>query len=517
MGLPSLVLIQAERARRQAERARGSAAKAAQESLAEFVRQGWHVVDPTEPLVWNWHLDLLCAHLEAIEPRHEIRKLLINVPPGTMKSRLVCVFWPAWVWLHNPGWRAVFASYDIKLAERDSLACRDVILSEWYQETFRPTWKLRRDHRSKKNFGNTAGGWRMCTTVRGAGTGLRAHAVVVDDPHNVKARPTDVEFADTEDWWFKRMGNRLIDQKRDAHLVIGQRIDDRDLSAACKRRGGYVHVCLPSEFDPVRRCKTRWGRDPRKRQGQLLFPKRFPKSVLDEERTNLGPDGYAAQHDQDPVRKGGNIIQEQWIGYWYKRTMAPPPVVVPAPDTTDKVVACAQRALPEMDFVIASWDLRFGKSIKETSSWVVGQVWGVSGPNAFLLDWRRGRWGYVRSKEEIRAVHDEWSPHATLIEAKASGEPAEDDLSADVPRIILVPTGGADKEQRLQATTPWFKAHNVYLRHPLEEPRTREVVEELVRFPFFPSNDHVDTCSQALNYLRTGMNSLRALAALAKG
>jgi hypothetical protein len=79
-------------------------------SLREFVRQGWHVVEPSTVFVPSWHIDAICEHLEAIT-RGEIRNLLINVPPRHMKSLLVSVFWPAWEWIRFPERRWLYSSY----------------------------------------------------------------------------------------------------------------------------------------------------------------------------------------------------------------------------------------------------------------------------------------------------------------------------------------------------------------------------------------------------------------------
>ena len=74
-----------------------------EESLSEFVRQSWHIIEPGQKYVHGWHIDFICEHLEAITYGLEVdgqayNRLLINVPPGTMKSLLTNVFWPAWEW-----------------------------------------------------------------------------------------------------------------------------------------------------------------------------------------------------------------------------------------------------------------------------------------------------------------------------------------------------------------------------------------------------------------------------------
>ena len=60
--------------------------------LREFVRRAWSQVEPAR-LVWGWHLDAVCEHLEAVA-RDEIRKrgrfgraaaLVVNVPSSVAK------------------------------------------------------------------------------------------------------------------------------------------------------------------------------------------------------------------------------------------------------------------------------------------------------------------------------------------------------------------------------------------------------------------------------------------------
>jgi hypothetical protein len=65
--------------------------------LVNFIQRAWPVVEPGTAYVHGWHIDAIAAHLEAVTSG-EINRLLINVPPGTMKSLAVGVLWPAWEW-----------------------------------------------------------------------------------------------------------------------------------------------------------------------------------------------------------------------------------------------------------------------------------------------------------------------------------------------------------------------------------------------------------------------------------
>jgi hypothetical protein len=93
-------------------------------SLINFVRYFWHTLEPqSRKLVEGWPLEAVCLHLEAIT-FGDITRLLINVPPGFMKSLLSDVFWPAWEWgpMNMPHLRYVAFSYSDTIARRALMA-----------------------------------------------------------------------------------------------------------------------------------------------------------------------------------------------------------------------------------------------------------------------------------------------------------------------------------------------------------------------------------------------------------
>ena len=76
---------------------------AAENSLIEFTRQAWHIVEPQAEFKDNWHLHLIADYLENLYDDPEASDLVINVPPGCMKSLLTSVMFPAWVWAKEIG------------------------------------------------------------------------------------------------------------------------------------------------------------------------------------------------------------------------------------------------------------------------------------------------------------------------------------------------------------------------------------------------------------------------------
>lgn len=309
----ALKRIQAEKARR---------------SLADFLRYSWAVLEPSTPLDWNWHLEGICLHIQATledwakkqqDPAYvqRIQNLLLNVPPGSMKSRITCVTAPAWAWTRWPTWRAIFLSTNPRVAFRDSVYCRDVIESDWYQDWFRPDWKLSEDQNAKGLFRNTVGGFRQAMGFQSRIVGDRADAIFVDDPHDAAEVESDLIRQGVLDRWDSAIANRLNDLRSSVRVGIMQRLHSEDWSGHVLKSGVWEHFCIPQEFDPKRARTTAIGwRDPRTEEGELMFPQRFTPEILRQEKARLGSYGYAGQHQQQPVPSEGGVFKHAWFRYW---------------------------------------------------------------------------------------------------------------------------------------------------------------------------------------------------------
>ena len=168
-------------------------------SLKQFVMQAWSILEPSTEFVEGIHIDAMCSHLQAVT-EGRIPHLIINVPPGHAKSLLTAVFWPAWVWIDHPETRWLFSSYREPLAIRDSLKCRRLLESDWYQRHWGSRFQLRDDQNQKQRFENDRTGYRIVVPIS-AGTGERGDYVVVDDPHSVDQAASDAERTATVEWW----------------------------------------------------------------------------------------------------------------------------------------------------------------------------------------------------------------------------------------------------------------------------------------------------------------------------
>lgn len=283
-------------------------------SLREFVEAAWHVVEPGTAFVPNWHIDAITEHLEAVTTG-DLTHLLINIPPGHAKSLTVSVFWPSWVWTTLPEWRWVFASYAQPLSTRDSLKCRRIIQSDWYQERWGHVYALTSDQNAKILFENNRTGYRIATSVGGIGTGARGTAVVADDPHNVRDGESTAVRNETVRWWLESMSTRVDDPQTPRYVVIMQRVHDEDVSGAVLAKDlGYEHLMLPGRYEPDRACVTSLGfRDPRTGEGELLWPALYDDSSLAKIEKTLGPYGTAGQIQQRPTARKGGQFERDWF------------------------------------------------------------------------------------------------------------------------------------------------------------------------------------------------------------
>lgn len=461
-------------------------------SLMEFTMQAWVILEPDTQFIPNWHLNFIAEHLEAISDG-ELTKLIINVPPGTMKSLLTSVIWPVWDWIYNPGRRFLTASYGQTLATRDSVKSRRLIQSQWFQTIYGNTFQLTSDQNQKTRYENSKTGFRLATSVGGA-TGERAHIRILDDPHNIDEADSDLIREGVIDWVKYSWSQRAADLTKPYEVLIMQRLHEKDVTGYYMELGGYEHIVLPMEFEPERKCYTKIGSDPRSQEGELLFPNRFPADTVAKAKVNLGPYGTSCQYQQNPAPRGGGIFKKKWMKFWKYAGMELSPVM--AKDEEGTIIECPVIDLPEDLELLSSWDMSFKDT--KSSSYVAGQVWGWKWADRFLLDQYREQVDFVKTVKAFMAMAEKWpAARAKFIEDKANGPAVISLLRSVISGLIPVEPHG-DKVARARAVSLDFASGNVYLPHPDLFPWVKDFVSRLTLFPNVREKDEIDSLSQAL-------------------
>lgn len=453
----------------------------------------------------NWHIDAIADHLEA-QSRGQLKDLVINVPPGHMKSVSVCVLWLPWEWSWNPysGW--IFASFDGRLTNRDADKSLQLMTSDWYRSrwgTYNGVLTLDDRKYAVSDHKNNHGGFRWSTSCPGgAVTGRHANRIVVDDP--IKPRDKDgkgrgtattaitsVQLENVADWYFGTMPTRR--RKGATRTIIMQRLHTEDLVGKIKERGDdYQFLTLPAEFDPKSRCVTFLGdkpffRDPRTDPDELLWPGLFPRERIDELKRELAEEA-SAQLQQNPVAKGGNIFKRASLRYW-SRT---PGRIYIDPDGKENV--CGE--LPTYFRRGMSWDLSFKDT--ESSDFVAGGCWRSTLTDHYLEEIVMDQMDFVRTVQEILGMCRRWPDCAAkYIEDKANGPAVKSMLANQIPGLIMVEPQGS-KIERAHLVQWLFRGGNVWFPNPDEYPEAKELIVQILAFPRGKNDDGVDMVDQYL-------------------
>ena len=486
-------------------------------SLVEFVRQAWHTIEPGAEYTHGWHIDFIAEHLEAITNGEELpdgkpyNRLLINIPPGTMKSLIVNVFWPAWEWgpKNMAHLRYVCAAHKVEnLSARDSRRMRQMILSDWYQARWGDRVKMSKDQNEKLNFTNSAGGFRIATAMTSL-TGIRGDRVLIDDPHSVDSAMSETQREAEVQTFLEAIPTRLNNPKHSAIVVIMQRLHESDISAVILDKNlGYDHIMLPMRYDPSRAMPTKLGyEDPREEEGELLFPERFPLDVVERDENVMGPYATAGQFQQIPEPRGGGVIKREWWQLWERDAFPPCEYIIASLDT-------AYTTKAENDYsAMTVWGVFSGGDQKAIATKVIDKNGDVISaierkyteehPKVMMMFAWQERLELHSLVEKVSDTMRRFKVDLLLIENKAAGH----SVAQEIRRLFghedwgvqLTDPKGVDKLSRLYAIQHLFAEGLIYAP---DRQWADTVIGQVASFPKGKHDDLVDTVSMALSHLR---------------
>ncbi len=266
--------------------------------LLTFAHRAFLELNPQTPFLHNWHIDLISAKLESCR-RGELKRLIINVPPRSLKSHLATVCFPAFLLGHQSAAQVICASYGQDLANKHSLDCRVLMASLWYQRLF-PT-RLAPHKQSIQEFLTTENGFRLATSVGGVLTGRGADFIIIDDPLKPEEALSETQRKTVNEWFDHTLRSRLNDKRTGCIIVIMQRLHEDDLVGHVLEQEDWEHVKLPAiaEEDETHIFKSRYQkRVVERKHGEALHPEREPIEILDHLRRTVGEYNFAGQCQQ---------------------------------------------------------------------------------------------------------------------------------------------------------------------------------------------------------------------------
>lgn len=457
-------------------------AEQARRSLHEFVRQAWHVLEPAEPFVDNWHIGAICEHLEAAS-RRELRRLIINIAPRHTKSLLVSVCWNAWHWATQPSARFFYTTYRNDLSLRDANNCRTLVKSAWYQKHWGHLFKIVADQDAKYRYETDKRGFRFSTSVEGGMTGEGGDILVLDDPHNAAEAESEVERENVKGFVDRAWSSRVNNPQTSVKVVVMQRLHEDDVTAHLLKKDTDVkweRLILPTEYRPTTRVWFNGKSDPRTEVGALLWPQRFGAQEIKEAKVDLGDYGYAAQHMQEPSARTAGMFK------------------------VSKLRANTVAAFDAQHWVEdRGWDL--AATTKKDSKRTAGVRMAKDAQGRY---WIRhvvlGKWP-PDERNEIMLSRTKADGHRTRVRFEHEGGSSGEDQALSIVRLLAgysveaIKVSG-DKASRADAFAAQVNAGNVWV----VDDATWDVeayLSELSGFPEGVYKDQVDASSLAFNDL----------------
>lgn len=474
-------------------------------SFVRFVKRFWDVI-VTEPLTWNWHMDVFCSELQAIgmrmfgeaslnrygkiQHRNRAKKeydLLANVPPGTTKSLIFSVFFHPWCWTHDPTLRFISGSYSSLLSLEHSDLSRDLIKSDQYI-AFYSEIKIRKDKDNKGLYTNEDGGGRYSTSVGGTVTGFHGHFILIDDPLNPKQAASTPMLKIANDWIRQTLSTRKVDKAVTVTIMIMQRLNENDpagmMLAKVKMGSASVrHICLPGEiFNEKTRnsvkppCLRLYYKD------GLLDPNRLSADVLKEMMADLGQYGYASQILQSPAPPGGGMFKTVKFGIISD---------IPSVNIVEVVRYWDKAGTDALDNPGSAFTAGVKIARLKDSKWQYA-----------VLDVKRGQWEAYEREEHMKQTAKLDGKKVKIWTEQEPGSGGKESAQATVKNLAgfninAEPVRG-DKVYRADPYSVQVNWGNVVL---LEGDWNQDFLDEHASFPFGKRKDQVDAAAGAFNKL----------------
>jgi predicted phage terminase large subunit-like protein len=431
--------------------------------LGAFAYQAFKALNPGQRLISNWHIDAICHHVQQMVTGEARKRLILNLPPRTLKSFIASVALPAWLLGRNPGSRIICASYSDELSTKFSRDCRALLGTPFYQRVF-PGTRLNPQKASEGEFETTKRGYRLATSVGGTLTGRGGDVLVVDDPIKANDAESEVARKAAIEWFRNTALSRLDDPSESLVCIAMQRLHVDDLSGILIEQG-WPKLVLPAIA--VEAADYEIGEDEvyHRPAGQLLQPERDSPEAIDELKCEIGSRVFAAQYQQNPTPPDGNMIKAAWLGRYDQ-----------VPDRN-----CLQR-------VVLSCDPA-GKAGAHNDYTAI-TIFGVQKQALHLLHVSRGHWAVMQMREQITALAAQWQVDLVIVEDTSSGMGLIQ-LLKEQPRLDVVGRRpDADKETRMSRQQGRFEAGRILL--PKEAPWLADFENELLAFPGGRYDDQVD-------------------------
>ncbi len=439
--------------------------------LASFIHRCFQTVVPGAAFSLNWHILAMAWHLSQCF-HGTIKRLIITIPPRSLKSISASVAFPSWILGRNPASNIICISYSANLASKHSRDCRAVMESAWYREVF-PKTRIHPEKNTEMEFMTTAQGHRMSTSTGGTLTGRGGNFLILDDPMNPDEAASEAKCEAKKQWYDNTLYSRLDNKNEGVIIIIMQRLHIDDLVGYVLQKENWVHLNLPAFAPKLEKIPIGEDEFHERIEREPLHPERENRKTLEKIKSNLGTYAFSAQYLQNPIPLEGNLIRWEWF-----RSFRMPPERGPH------------------DRVIQSWDT--ASKATELNDFSVCTTWLIQRKDFYLIDVVRERYEFPRLRKMVVELAQKHDANAVLIEEAGSGIPLVQELrrEGEIRPIGITPEG--DKTTRMSAQSAKIEAGYVYL--PESASWLQDFQAEVLQFPHGKFDDQIDSMSQFLNW-----------------
>ena len=464
------------------------------QKYSAFAIKSFDVLHPSTPLEFNWHIECIAEHLQAVW-ENDIRNIIINIPPRMLKTYMASVSFPAWGFNQDPSTKFMLTSFKFPLAKRMCRQTKQIMQSRWYQDLC-PHVSISQEQNEKHYFETTDSGHYYSAAMSSV-TGEGADIQICDDPLNPDEAASPVQRQNAIDTIRGTLFSRFNNPKTGRFILIMQRLAEQDPTGDLLKDEGWYHLKLPAEAVNKTFSYHIRGKSWELKEGELLFPSRFDKEVLRDKAVQMGAYNYAGQMLQEPAPIGGGEIKKEFLNYFASTAFDTHPcnvyiLVDPAKGSED--------------------------AVKNDNDYTAMAVWALApDQNYYLVDGLRERLNPTQRIDKLFELHRKWNgkcgkpPRVGYedIGMQADLHYINEKMTTESYRFAITPLPPKgmkrlSKIQKIRRLIPYMERGQVWLPNDIFYtdhkglPRnfmSDIVEEEILLFPFAVHDDFLDAMS----------------------
>lgn len=432
-------------------------------SLLEFVKY-YREKEKKVNLDMNWHIELICNKLEDVF-YGRCKRLMINIPPRSLKTEIVSIAFPAWCMGKKPT-KFMGISYSSGLAQDNSSSCRAMYESDTYLSIFPRKSDIKEDQNTKQY--RTTNNWSQyyASWSTGTITGKWCDIMVIDDPLKPDEADSEIKRIAVNNNYHNTLKSRLNSKTDGAIVIIMQRLHDDDLCWHLLEQENnltgekWEKVIVPAIAEEDEEFRKLW---------ESFFPKRFPLEILLNIRSQ-DQLWFSTQYQQEPVNKDSQEFHEEWFRYYGEWTA---------------------NNIPQWLRIFTAVDPAF-KTKQHNDQSCIMTAW-LSGHDLYILEYTAGRFTADQLQEKIIYHIQKWNPEKVGIEAYQAQTMISQFLTLEMKKRglysnIVEITQSWDKETKIRKLIVPYKNWLIYHKLGMDD-----LEYQLKRFPRGKHDDIIDS------------------------